>query len=161
MNWDAVGAIAESIGALGVILTLIYLSTQVRQNTAQMRNAAKDVRLDSFDRTIETFSRHREYLTRDGNADLYARGLESYEGLSVAEKIRFCAIIEEYFFAFQGLYLRVLEDRYDRSLWRSQMRGAAALIKSTGGKEWWEDRRYRFTHGFISETETIAAELAD
>ena len=33
MNWDAVGAIAETLGALAVVVTLIYLSLQIRQNS--------------------------------------------------------------------------------------------------------------------------------
>jgi len=37
MNWDAVGAIGEIIGAIAVVVSLIYLSIQVRQNT----NASK------------------------------------------------------------------------------------------------------------------------
>jgi hypothetical protein len=31
MNWDALGAIAEVMGALAVLATLIYLSVQIRQ----------------------------------------------------------------------------------------------------------------------------------
>lgn len=31
MNWDAVGAIAEAVGALAILVTLIYLTLQVRQ----------------------------------------------------------------------------------------------------------------------------------
>ncbi len=30
MNWDAIGAIAELLGAVGVIASLIYLATQIR-----------------------------------------------------------------------------------------------------------------------------------
>lgn len=161
MNWDALGAIAEAVGALGVILTLIYLSAQVRQNTAQMRDTAKDARLDSFDRTIEAFSRHREYRTRDANADLYAKGLESYVALTEAERIRFCAITDEYFFAFQALFLRVHAERYERDLWRNQMRGPAEILNRSGGKQWWNDRRHRFTHGFVAETENLAKEIAN
>ena len=37
MNWDAVGAIAELAGALGVVASLAYLAIQIRQNTAQQR----------------------------------------------------------------------------------------------------------------------------
>jgi hypothetical protein len=33
MNWDAVGAIGEVLGAIGVIVTLGYLAVQTRQNT--------------------------------------------------------------------------------------------------------------------------------
>ena len=32
MNWDALGAIAEAVGALAVLATLIYLSVQIRQS---------------------------------------------------------------------------------------------------------------------------------
>ena len=30
MNWDAIGALSEAIGALAVVVTLAYLATQVR-----------------------------------------------------------------------------------------------------------------------------------
>jgi hypothetical protein len=33
VNWDAIGAVAEVIGALAVLITLIYLALQIRQNT--------------------------------------------------------------------------------------------------------------------------------
>jgi len=37
MTWDAVGAIADSVGAIGVIITLIYLAVQIRTNTKTTR----------------------------------------------------------------------------------------------------------------------------
>ena len=40
MNWDAIGAIAELLGAFGVIASLIYLATQIRQNTKSVRMAS-------------------------------------------------------------------------------------------------------------------------
>ena len=40
MNWIAVGAIAELIGAIAVVLTLFYLADQVRNNTRMARRAA-------------------------------------------------------------------------------------------------------------------------
>ena len=40
MDWIAVGAIAELIGALAVVLTLFYLADQVRNNTRMARGAA-------------------------------------------------------------------------------------------------------------------------
>lgn len=41
MNWEAIGAVGEIIGALAVLISLIYLALQVRQNTMVMRAAAK------------------------------------------------------------------------------------------------------------------------
>jgi hypothetical protein len=40
MNWDAIGASAEMLGAVGVIATLVYLALQIRQNSHQLRGAA-------------------------------------------------------------------------------------------------------------------------
>ncbi len=40
MNWDAAGAIGEIVGAAGVIVTLVYLAVQIRQNTKSLRAAA-------------------------------------------------------------------------------------------------------------------------
>ena len=34
MNWDAIGAVAELLGAIGVIASLIYVATQIRRNTS-------------------------------------------------------------------------------------------------------------------------------
>ena len=48
MNWDAVQAIAELVAALGVILSLIYLSIQIRQNTQSIRTAANQDLLTAF-----------------------------------------------------------------------------------------------------------------
>jgi hypothetical protein len=41
MDWNAIGALGELAGAIGVILSLIYLASQIRQNTLSNRIAAK------------------------------------------------------------------------------------------------------------------------
>lgn len=40
MNWDAIGAVGEIVGALAVVLTLGYLAAQIKQNTQSNRNTA-------------------------------------------------------------------------------------------------------------------------
>lgn len=76
MNWDALGAIAEAIGGLGVILTLGYLSLQIRGSnrvaSAQARQSMSD-----FSMHIATF--------RAEHADRYAR-LDTLEELTPADR---------------------------------------------------------------------------
>ena len=44
MNWDAIGSLAELLGAAGVIVSLVYLSFQIRTNTKTVKAAAtKDI----------------------------------------------------------------------------------------------------------------------
>jgi hypothetical protein len=33
MDWDALGAIAEAVGAIAIIVSLVYVAAQIRQNT--------------------------------------------------------------------------------------------------------------------------------
>ena len=40
MNWEALGAVAELLGAIGVIVTLIYLSRQISHNSKQLEGSS-------------------------------------------------------------------------------------------------------------------------
>jgi hypothetical protein len=48
MNWDAVGAIAESFGVIGVIFSLIYLAKQIQQSTKQETKSRLETTYLSF-----------------------------------------------------------------------------------------------------------------
>lgn len=37
MNWDAIGAVGEILGALAVVATIVYLARQVRDNSKQVK----------------------------------------------------------------------------------------------------------------------------
>ena len=41
MNWDAIGAIGEILGALAVVVSVFYLAVQIRQNTKSMKAGAE------------------------------------------------------------------------------------------------------------------------
>ena len=53
MNWDAIGAIAELTGAFAVVLTLIYLAVQLRQNTISMNENRKVLLGESYQRRVQ------------------------------------------------------------------------------------------------------------
>jgi hypothetical protein len=48
MNWEALGAIGEIVGAVAVVLTLGYLAVQIRQNTRTLRTSSHQASLDGF-----------------------------------------------------------------------------------------------------------------
>ena len=47
MNWEAIGVVAEVVGAAGVIITLVYLAIQIRQNTASTKSLTQQQLFDS------------------------------------------------------------------------------------------------------------------
>ena len=73
MNWDAIGAIAELLGAVGVIASLVYLATQMRQNTRAMRASAYQEVLNQRDSVMLP-------LMQDGElAQLCSRGVANLD----------------------------------------------------------------------------------
>ena len=50
MNWDAISAVAEVFGAAAVLVTLIYLSIQIRQSNslAEAQSQRELTTLDTF-----------------------------------------------------------------------------------------------------------------
>jgi hypothetical protein len=54
MNWNAISTVAEIVGAVGVILSLLYLALQIRQNTKVARaETTKDLYLASREAILE------------------------------------------------------------------------------------------------------------
>src|SRR5262245_53856525 len=53
INWEALGAIANLLAAVGVIATLIYLSIQIRQNTKAVRSSSIQNLVQSFSTTAQ------------------------------------------------------------------------------------------------------------
>jgi hypothetical protein len=83
MNWEAIGAIAEAMGAVGVIATLAYLSIQLRQNTNSVQAASAATHAQAVSSFVSL-------LAQDEAAGLlWDRGLQNPEALSDAERSRF------------------------------------------------------------------------
>lgn len=53
MNWGAVGTIGEIVGAVAVVITLVCLAMQIRQNTKAVQAAAIDSATHTFSRLAD------------------------------------------------------------------------------------------------------------
>lgn len=82
MNWDAVSAIAESLGAVVVVASLIYVGRQLAQNTAMMRVSAASETLErDFDLTLPL-------LESPELAEIWLKGDHRLDELSEADRQR-------------------------------------------------------------------------
>jgi len=46
MNWDAIGAAGELVGAVAVLITVIYLAIQIRHTRDALRRAVRQSRAE-------------------------------------------------------------------------------------------------------------------
>lgn len=83
MNRDAIGAIAELLGAIGVIASLVYLGGQIRQNTRSVRGA-------TCQSLIGISMQTQGNLAYDGaTSEIVRRGMQDGSQLSEGEAFRF------------------------------------------------------------------------
>ncbi|MGI9262379.1 MAG: hypothetical protein ACR2QR_10115 [Woeseiaceae bacterium] len=60
MNWDAIGAIAELLAAIGVIGSLVFVGLQVKKSNAEARAATMQATTDSEIMMVATFARYAD-----------------------------------------------------------------------------------------------------
>ena len=120
MNWEAIGAIAEVLGAVAVLVTLVYLAVQIRQNTRQIGASSSALRLASRDATQQAFSRWRHLVSQPEAADLYLRGCADLGSLSLEDRFRFGIYLQDMLLSFETLHKRIPEELYEREEWEQR-----------------------------------------
>jgi hypothetical protein len=130
-------ALAEIIGAVAVVASLIYLAVQVRQNTHELSMSLKSTELAAFERNVESGIRIRElFILNPEILDLYARGGESYVGLDDGDKRRFDMVLRNVFSALQGAYVRQLTFGNDPANFAGSERTLDRLVRGRGIRDW-------------------------
>ena len=62
MTWSDTGVLAEMLGAIGVIASLVYLNRQVRQNTRALRMANASAAQNNFQQLAHFLYEDRDEL---------------------------------------------------------------------------------------------------
>jgi len=75
VNWEAISAIGQIVGAIAVVISLIYLATEVRSNARATRRTAMRSTLDALNRFAQQITGHADL------AELRSRGFHDYESL--------------------------------------------------------------------------------
>ena len=90
MSWDAVGAVADSIGAFVVVVTLIYLIVQLRQNTKAIEHSTDRGVIEDANKWMYTLIESPEI------AELYLAGMKEDEQSS-SDRFRFALLLNTLF----------------------------------------------------------------
>jgi hypothetical protein len=156
MNWDAIGALAEAIGAAAVIVTLAYLAVQIRQNT---RMNASALRQSFYDYTTRQMLHGTDSTAFSA---LLAKSTMTDESLSPGEMMQMLRVFQAVFVGYQGAYFQHRRQALDEDDWKT----CRALLRSFwlfDGKahtEVWEQLRSGgfLDDEFIAECELLRAE---
>jgi hypothetical protein len=147
MSWDAVGAIAEFLGAIAVFVTVAYLAVQIRQNTSAVRSAAVDA-------SIQSVNEMRMLLAQSSEiAEIYINGSRDPESLNEVEYMRYRATVQVFLWAAWNMFSQ--DKKTETGLWSSQRLVIKRILLNPGGTKFLEDFGEEFDKDFQNEIASI------
>ena len=156
VNWDAVGALAELVGAVGVILSLVYLARQIGQNTRSVRVASYQSWFNSYDSLSNIILASSEFDA------LLHRGLGDPDSLSEEDSRRVRGVLRRSFRQFENLYYQHSEAMIDPSLYEAWHRVYSHIGETPGFRFFWENEQGLFSEAFRRVIdEMLTAQPAD
>jgi len=144
LNWEAIGAVGEILGAIGVIATLGYLAIQIRQST-------KATKVANYNEAIHHATAMMMHITKDEEISrIWRLGREYSEELSEEDKERFSNLMIAYLNHVQAMFLSFREGMCDRSVWEAQARETADFLQFQGTAAVWDAESTHLDELFVS-----------
>ena len=147
MNWEAVGAIAEALGAAGVVVSLIYLASQVRQSNILARNQARQtwMQLDQADlhKIVDNPSVNLSFVEQE---------------ISVEDKIRLMEWLGGALRAREFQWFQYQDGIIDEAYFRTHAGVITIVLGTERTRRWWAHAKGHFDPGFVAFADDLLAD---
>ena len=142
MNWTAIGATGELLGAIGVIASLLYLARQMRRAAADARQATAQAVFTRLNTAFETTSANPQL------AGVFVRGTSDLSALSPEEAIQFSSVFFTLVRPYEELFYYSRAGAVNEWVWESVELLVLPALTTPGALEWWAKRQSWFTSAF-------------
>jgi hypothetical protein len=150
MSLEELANLGEFIGGIGVLVTLIFVVVQLRQNTRAIQRSNAREAGNALVNTIHANN-------SADLSDITVRGYRDLGSLSDAERIRFDNMMFAWFHAIEQEHFASRESPYLKELLTPKHRAIAANLSTPGVSQWWSERRSWFTDYFVGVVDEIIA----
>ena len=152
MSLEQFALAAEIIGAIAIIVTLIYLAIQVKDSARASRSAAV---------TDATTAMQAVYQELGGNpqaARVFLEGLTKPDTLSEQDQFQYLMMMHSFFLGFQRSFFLAQQGTLDIDLRDSIGTALVAVNQLPGIHLYWRQRKAFFQPEFIAWVERLLAE---
>lgn len=128
MNWEAIGAVGEIVGALAVVITLVYLAAQMRQNNDLLRSESRQTLVSNDITSLQAGM---------GLSDVFARFVSESE-LSTEDQLRMSFMFALDLRNREFEYFQYKNGLLDEETWLAYRHVILINHSSKLGKMWWD-----------------------
>ena len=154
LDITTLAAWGEFIGGIAVVVSLIYLASQIRQNSKLLRASTASPSISAINDQGTLVAQDPE-MTR-----IYWDGLADRSSLSEADRRRFDVVINMSLTSFNQEYQFAADGVIGAAAWSTRVRGYRWFFRYPGLRHWWSERRdlfgdefAEFVDGLIREAE--------
>jgi hypothetical protein len=152
MNWEAIGAVGEVVGASAVFISLLYLAIQIRASR----------RSDQIVAAAEADSAVRDWIGQivcdEKLYDLYRRGLTDYESLSRSEKGRYSLLLFQLFRSGERGWVQRQMGLEDAGIWAGVEATIKFVFRTQGGTRFLAKNSHFFRPEFCTAVQKMLTE---
>ena len=149
MDLTQLANLGEFIGGVAVLVTLIYLAVQVRQNTSQLRQQTASTVVTNLQAAFDPIF---------PNFEVYAQGLSGERELSKEDALMFATLMIRILHGMQNSYYQNREGVLAGE-WEEFYGNVLRFFLATpGGTKWWSDYRTFFSEGFGAAVDALLRE---
>jgi len=148
MNWEAIGAMGEIMGAMAVVASLVYLAIQIRQSTKVARSATRNAIAESAQRLGQDF------IDDTGMAEIFVKHI-SGEELTPIEAIRLQARCYRDMRHWENIHYQMSEGLMSEEQWLGFRKNLQALIGINAYREYWEHESDLYSESFRNEVKAV------
>jgi hypothetical protein len=151
MSLEQIGIVAEIVGAIAIIITLVYLSIQVKDSARASRAAAVT------DATTAMQAFYQELGSNPATSKLFLDGLTKPDTLPREAQFQYLMMMHSCFLGFQRSFFLVREGTLDVALRDSIGTAMHAVNHLPGVHFYWRQRKSYFQPEFIEWVEGLLA----
>ena len=149
MTLSDLANIAEIVGGVAVVVSLVYLAIQVRQNTYSVRSA-------SLQANTALWSSMLSNLANPGLVEAYAAGLTGRKDISPLQYTQFFLLCRGLFVAFEDQHYQFRHGILDEETYRGYERAISEqLLAFRGFRIWWAQSKNVFSQEFVKHVDEL------
>jgi hypothetical protein len=151
MQLEQAALLAEVLGAVAILITLIYLAIQVKDSARASRSAAVTDATTAMQGFYEQLGTNREA------SDLFLNGLRAPHALTPERQFQYLMLMHSCFLGFQRSYFLAREGTLDIELRDSIGTAIQAVNHLPGMGHYWSQRKAFFQPDFVEWVESLLA----
>ena len=154
MSFEQLSYLAQIVASIGVIVSLIFLASQIKHNTAALQRNEHNSTMEQWTVLRQAIAQNRQI------AELMTTGLSGERALDAADQLRLEQMLQEYAWASFHIWDRTQRGIFPRGTF--ELTGGAllrGLLGTARGGSWWHSAKQTgFIPGFVADVDAMLVE---